>query len=743
MAVQDGAALGQRLRALMPRGKTPLADALRRAAAEIPATAEEADIVLVTDGLETCGGDPCAVAAELAAEGVPIRAHVVGFGLTEGEVRQIACVAENTGGLVLAPQSGAELADALIRTTQAVTRAPEQPGTAALNLSIAADSAGRPDSVTFRAVSEGGETRELGQLVFADAAALPVDLPAGNWLIAADAGDQGQGELAVTVEAGDNRTLYIPFTGILPSITLDQIGPYRAGASAIFPLRVLREGLATGGADFVLTLLPSDATALDDRPITWSGQDGGVGNYVARLSLPAEPGRYLVAWHRYGETDLQKALARFEIEAVARPEVSLGAPAAVEPGAPVPVEMRGGGAHADRVEIWRDGALVSWDQSAYVEELFDNQIGTAKVLPAPHEPGDYEIVYVFSDMDGAEAVAARLPLTVGDAPAGVQEGALATEAPVQHADAGEAAAPDAEQGTELAEDVGYACPADNGVPCIFDDEQTGLLFALPPGWFTDFPTRAAWIAGDSSTDGPVRLTFYSPASPTPDTVVLNPRQWIAINGPCISLQAGELCAFEPGSALLEPGLEVLRRGLHDRRPAPRAPATDPQAALNEAMKTLTGDDPEAAAAMGALLGAAQDAKPGEVPDIGAILGAMLGGTMQDGHGPNNGDADARAWADYPHRCLPGDRTQSNCDMRDANSNLAFTLLEPWVAEVLTTGPRPGADFFEAGPGANHVALNPTDWPQRARLRPHPCGRALRRSRHRRPGPASRLRHAAL
>jgi hypothetical protein len=36
---QDGRALGQRLRTLMPRGKTPLADALRRAAAEIPAAA--------------------------------------------------------------------------------------------------------------------------------------------------------------------------------------------------------------------------------------------------------------------------------------------------------------------------------------------------------------------------------------------------------------------------------------------------------------------------------------------------------------------------------------------------------------------------------------------------------------------------------------------------------------------------------------------------------------------------------
>jgi len=43
----------------------------------IPPSAKAADIILVTDGLENCEGDPSALAASLAAEGIDIRAHVV------------------------------------------------------------------------------------------------------------------------------------------------------------------------------------------------------------------------------------------------------------------------------------------------------------------------------------------------------------------------------------------------------------------------------------------------------------------------------------------------------------------------------------------------------------------------------------------------------------------------------------------------------------------------------------------
>lgn len=113
VGVRDPSELSAQLNRLNPRGMTPITDSLSLAASMIPPTAESADIILVTDGLETCEADPCALAAQLAQEGIAIRAHVVGFGLTSQEAAAMACVADATGGLLLTPQTGQELADAL------------------------------------------------------------------------------------------------------------------------------------------------------------------------------------------------------------------------------------------------------------------------------------------------------------------------------------------------------------------------------------------------------------------------------------------------------------------------------------------------------------------------------------------------------------------------------------------------------------------------------------------------------
>ncbi len=113
MGQGDTALLESRLRGLMPRGMTPLTDSLSMARAQIPQTAESADIILVTDGLENCSGDPCALAAELAADGIDIRAHVVGFGLSAVEVEALSCITDQTGGMLFQTNSGDELADAL------------------------------------------------------------------------------------------------------------------------------------------------------------------------------------------------------------------------------------------------------------------------------------------------------------------------------------------------------------------------------------------------------------------------------------------------------------------------------------------------------------------------------------------------------------------------------------------------------------------------------------------------------
>lgn len=104
---------------LQPKGKTPLSDAVRMAAEELKFTENAATVILVTDGIETCNADPCALASELERLGVGFTAHVVGFGLSEDEGRQVQCLADNTGGLYLSANNADELGNALRRTVQA------------------------------------------------------------------------------------------------------------------------------------------------------------------------------------------------------------------------------------------------------------------------------------------------------------------------------------------------------------------------------------------------------------------------------------------------------------------------------------------------------------------------------------------------------------------------------------------------------------------------------------------------
>jgi Ca-activated chloride channel homolog len=94
-------------------GKTPLTEAVRQAASELKSTEAKATVILITDGIETCEADPCALGAELEASGVDFTAHVVGFGLTAEEGATVACLAENTGGKYIEAKDAGSLVEAL------------------------------------------------------------------------------------------------------------------------------------------------------------------------------------------------------------------------------------------------------------------------------------------------------------------------------------------------------------------------------------------------------------------------------------------------------------------------------------------------------------------------------------------------------------------------------------------------------------------------------------------------------
>ena len=98
-----------------PVGWTPITLSLQRAAEDFsaPEENERNAIVLVTDGLETCGGDPCAAAEALAQGDVSVTTYVIGFALSQEEQGTLQCIADAGGGLNLGAGSTEELNQAL------------------------------------------------------------------------------------------------------------------------------------------------------------------------------------------------------------------------------------------------------------------------------------------------------------------------------------------------------------------------------------------------------------------------------------------------------------------------------------------------------------------------------------------------------------------------------------------------------------------------------------------------------
>lgn len=98
-----------------PRGRTPLTESVRQAADVLDYTNQPAVVVLVTDGEETCGGDPCALGAQLEKAGREITVHVIGY--REGEAGadyfKARCIADATGGKYFPAKTEDQLIKAL------------------------------------------------------------------------------------------------------------------------------------------------------------------------------------------------------------------------------------------------------------------------------------------------------------------------------------------------------------------------------------------------------------------------------------------------------------------------------------------------------------------------------------------------------------------------------------------------------------------------------------------------------
>jgi hypothetical protein len=93
------------------QGYTPIAYSLAQAANDFRADAKERVIVLVSDGKETCQGDPVVAAKALAPKGITV--HTVGFIVDTAARGQLQAIARATGGSYFDAPVGPELPETL------------------------------------------------------------------------------------------------------------------------------------------------------------------------------------------------------------------------------------------------------------------------------------------------------------------------------------------------------------------------------------------------------------------------------------------------------------------------------------------------------------------------------------------------------------------------------------------------------------------------------------------------------
>lgn len=215
------------LEKLSPRGKGPLADAVRQAAQAIGAQ-RPASIIVINDGADNCRQDPCAAAADAAkmAPGVPI--HVIGIGIDTSEQSGVQCVAKATGGKFYDVRDPLALAAAIQDATslslgpagtpaqtaseqkKAEPQTPEQAAAAAAlpaaalraTLVLASGMKSLTTPSTWRLFKKGSET----PLHTLSATGFAQDVEPGDYVLTAEH-DGLSASTPVTIEAGTSATL--------------------------------------------------------------------------------------------------------------------------------------------------------------------------------------------------------------------------------------------------------------------------------------------------------------------------------------------------------------------------------------------------------------------------------------------------------------------------------------------------------------------------------------------------------
>ncbi len=391
--------ISKAVKAINPKGKTPISASVKRAAEALKYTENKATVILISDGIETCDLDPCALGKRLEADGVDFTAHVIGFDIVDQKAEaQLQCLAESTGGRYLSASNAGELSIALGETV-AEPDTDAKAATLTLYATELTDGPAIEDGLEWTVQQAGG-----GDIIIEakDAGEITQDVPSGVYdVFVARASDGLKSELRlVEILPGADRTL----TLVLKPEFEATVTPDREEVGAGSPFSVGWTG-PDRRSDYI------DIAKADEGPRAYINYAyTGNGNSV-KLIAPTTAGDYEV---RYILGRPYRVLARAPIK-VTGVAATVSGPETASVNSEISVDWEGPATRSDFVTISKPD-----DKDRHYSDYFYTKDNISpKKLTMPLEPGDYEIRYVFVGKSGeakggGHQVLARQSITVTD-----------------------------------------------------------------------------------------------------------------------------------------------------------------------------------------------------------------------------------------------------------------------------------------------------------------------------------------
>ncbi len=272
--------LTKAVKAIKPKGKTPITESVRMTAEGLRGVEGETTILLVSDGKETCAGDPCALVRELRASGINFVMDVIGFDVTDAERGQLECMAREGGGTYYSAKNADQFRQAVVQTSKK-----ESLAAAKLHVLVTRNGKDIPAHVEIR-------NKETGDVVVSEWSYEKLGLtkylsPGDYEMTVTDdkAADKPSQTLDITMEGGQPLEQTVDFSSgvIHMATTLDGQ-----------PFECFIEVYKAGGGDRVLSVF-SDNTA-----------------HVAKLVLPA--GAYdITVTHRKTKDEPKRLLEGVQV----------------------------------------------------------------------------------------------------------------------------------------------------------------------------------------------------------------------------------------------------------------------------------------------------------------------------------------------------------------------------------------------------------------------------------------------